>query len=176
MPTESKHLSKDIEYLKTAFVLFHNSCCEAVHAVDGRGAVERAELTFVFSLGDSGAGRGLSELPIDGGHVGVDGGAGRRARRRVRRAAGLAARHLRALLAAASFRPFVLHLVPPHSPPTLSNGISTPYKGLICNETSQHPTRLPANHPRKERNEIGFITLKDSKVNIEKHACPTADI
>lgn len=48
---------------------------------------------------------------------------------------GLAARHLRALLPTADLHPFVLHLVSPHFAPTLSNGILSPYKHLICNET-----------------------------------------
>jgi hypothetical protein len=88
------------------------------------------------------------ELPIYGGHgVGVDAGAVGRPERRMWRAAadrGLATRHLRALLAAAALSPLVLHLVTPHAAPTLSNGILTPYKHLICNETI---TRLHASAP-----------------------------
>lgn len=79
------------------------------------------------------------QLPIDGGHgVGVDADAVRRAQGRVRGATAdgrLAARHLRALLGAADLGPLALHLVTPHSAPTLSNGILSPYKHLICNET-----------------------------------------
>ena len=79
------------------------------------------------------------QLPIDGGHgVGVDADTVRRAQGRVRGApadGGLAARHLRALLGAADLGPLALHLVTPHSAPTLSNGILSPYKHLICNET-----------------------------------------
>lgn len=52
----------------------------------------------------------------------------------MRRAAadrGFAARHDAVFAAALS----ALHLKPPHSAPTLSNSILTPYKHLICNET-----------------------------------------
>lgn len=84
--------------------------------------------------------RSLSiQLPIDGGHgVGVDADAVRRAQWSVRGAPAdgrLAARHLRALLGAADLDPLALHVVTPHSAPTLSNGILSPYKHLICNET-----------------------------------------
>lgn len=80
------------------------------------------------------------QLPIYGGHgVGVDAHAVWGPEGSMRSASadgGLAARHLRALLAAADLHPLALHLVSPHSAPTLSNGILSPYKHLICNETS----------------------------------------
>lgn len=87
------------------------------------------------------------QLPIYGGHgVGVDAHAVWRPQGRVGSASadgGLAARHLRALLAAADLCPLALHLVTPHSAPTLSNGILSPYKHLICNETFIRLRRTP---------------------------------
>lgn len=116
---------------------------------------------IVFSLGR------LKGLPIDGGHgVGVDAGAVGQAQRRVRRAAadgGLAARHLRDLLAAAGLCPFALHLVTPHSAPTLSNGILSSYKHLICNETfTRLHTPIPQNDTLR-KDGLSFVTLKDNR-------------
>lgn len=103
----------------------------------------------------------IIQLPIYGGHgVGVDADAVRGPKRSVRSApadGGLAARHLRALLAAADFHPLALHLVSPHSAPTLSNGILSPYKHLICNETyirlrsPTHTDSTPQIRPHKDR-------------------------
>lgn len=86
------------------------------------------------------------QLPVYGGHgIRVDADGVRRAERRMWRAAadrGLAARHDAVLAAALP----ALHLVPPHSAPTLSNSILTPYKHLICNKRT-----LPRSKDRKLR-------------------------
>lgn len=83
------------------------------------------------------------QLPIYGRHgVGVDAGAVRWPDRRVRSASadgGLAARHLRALLAAGGLHPIALHVVPLHSAPTLSNGILSPYKHLTMKRSYAPP-------------------------------------
>lgn len=105
----------------------------------------------------------LKELPIYGWHwVGVLAGAVGRAERGMRRApadGGLAARHLRALLAAA-LGPFALHLVTLHSAPTLSNGILTSYKHRLCNETFTrlHTASTAPGPTHQERIRVGIVS------------------